>query len=78
MFVSADEFEWALLYLVHLVAEADIAYVYVEKENTSSQGFDRLQIDVQEQNVWFTTLDNNVKFPSALFPSIFVYLLTSG
>ena len=76
MFVSADGFDWALLYLVHLVAEADIAYVSVEKENSSSQGFARLQIDVQEQNVFFTALDNNVKFPSALF--IFVYLLTSG
>lgn len=64
MFVSADGFDGDMLYLVCLVVEA-----YRLRLDRISIGSAGLQIGVQEKNVRFTKLENNLIVPSALsFP----------
>lgn len=64
MFVSADGFDGDMLCLVCLVVEA-----YRLRLDRISIGSARLQIGVQEKNVRFTKLENNLIVPSALsFP----------
>ena len=68
MFVSADGFDWDMRYLLRLVAE-----VYSLRLGRIRIGFARLQIGVQEKNVW-KQLDSPFR---AVFSSIFIYILTS-
>lgn len=58
MFVSADGFDGDMLYLVCLVVEA-----YRLRLDRISIGSARLQIGVQEKNVRFTKLENNLIVP---------------